>query len=143
MKTKLTALLLPAAIGACACNGNGNTTNALTETALQHNHWTLAEIDGKPLSLTLLKNPPYLKIDDDMQTSGFTGCNQFSGLGVLEGDQFHVTKMNQTQKLCFGEVMDIEYTFSRLLTKSSTVTLIDQSIQFKNATHTLLFKPLP
>ncbi|PJC87743.1 heat-shock protein HslJ [Vibrio sp. HA2012] len=140
MKAKLTALLLPAAIGACACNGN--TTNALTEAALQHNRWTLAEIDGKPLSPMLQKKTPYLEVDDDMQTSGFTGCNQFSGLGVLKENQFHVEKMNQTQKLCFGEVMDVEYSLSQLLTGNSSITLSGEMMQLTNKNQTLTFKHL-
>ena len=138
MKKLIATMTLPIVIGACACNGNDMTT--VTAADLQHHNWELIQIDGQALTLSDKQKAPRLEIGENLQATGNAGCNNFFGQAQLKDNQFSIGAMGMTQKMCYGEVMDIEHTFSQVLDEWSTITLSKEYLELDNGTHKLTFR---
>lgn len=135
MNKKLIMMVLPVVLGACSYS---NDTDTIHKANLRHHNWTLVQIDND--TLTDLKNKPHLEIGENMRATGFAGCNNFFGQSVLSEDQFKIEKMGMSQKMCFGEAMEVENILSGVLTQNSTITLSKKYLELDNGTHTLTFR---
>lgn len=76
-------------------------TSMLTHGDLQHHRWVLESINGLPVSPEELDYlVPELDFGERMHVAGNTGCNRFTGTGVLHDLRFRIESMATTARLC-------------------------------------------
>ncbi|UUM29592.1 META domain-containing protein [Vibrio japonicus] len=138
LKTLLAAMTLPVLM--TACSSNGDNAQQITAQDLQHHNWELTSIDGQDLVLDGRNKAPRLEIGENMMANGNAGCNNFFGQSELQNNQLRIEKMGMTMKMCIGNAMDIEKAVAQTLSDWSDITLTEQTLTLKNATHTLTFK---
>ncbi|WP_162062776.1 META domain-containing protein [Vibrio taketomensis] len=138
LKTLVAALSLPVLMTACASNGDDVKT--ITAADLQHHNWELVQIDGKAIQVEEGERAPNLEVGEKMTANGNAGCNTYFGQAELKDNQFRIEKMGMTMKMCMGETMNIESTFSKALSDWSDMTLTKDGLVLKNEAHTLVFK---
>ncbi|XHF86269.1 META domain-containing protein [Vibrio sp. HN007] len=137
MKKLLAVVTLPLLMTACQSNGNNT---VITEADLQHHNWNLVQIDGNDLKTQGNLAAANLEIGEKMTTNGNAGCNNFFGQGELVDNQFRIKQMGMTQKMCMEDSMEIEKTFSMVLSDWSDMSLTKDTLELKNENHTLTFK---
>jgi len=137
-KTLLAAVALPFLMAACASNGGD--AKQITAQDLQHHNWELVSIDGENISSTEQQKNPRLEIGEKLKANGNAGCNNFFGQAELKNNQFRIEKMGMTMKMCIGEAMNLEQTFSKTLSQWSDITLTKDNFILVNDSHTLIFK---
>ena len=137
MKNQLAVLTLPFALAACSSTGDLAQVSA---DDLQHHSWTLTKIDSEVLVTPSLMQAPNLEIGEKLTANGNAGCNNFFGQGELKNNQFRITGMGMTMKMCMGEAMKTEATFAQSLAEWNDIILTKETLVLKNGTHTLTFK---
>ncbi|MDN3609734.1 META domain-containing protein [Vibrio ostreicida] len=136
-QTMLLALSLSVLVTACANNQHSQT---VASQDLQHHSWELVSMDGKTLALEQHQKRPTLEVGETLMTNGSAGCNNFFGQAELKNNQFRIDKMGMTMKMCMGDAMTLERTFSQSLSEWSNITLDDNFMILTNETHTLTFR---
>ncbi|GAD79152.1 META domain-containing protein [Vibrio ezurae] len=111
----------------------------VNESALQHHHWVLTQIDGKPLTVNEHFNAPTLEVGEKMAANGSAGCNNFFGQSELDGNNFRIEQIGATMKMCPDDVMLTEMLYLKSLAQWNQLTLTANEMQLKNAEHTLTF----
>ncbi|KFI10491.1 META domain-containing protein [Vibrio coralliilyticus] len=137
-KTLLAAVTLPFVMTACASNGGD--VKQITVKDLQHHNWELVSIDGKEVKAGGHQKRPRLELGENMMANGNAGCNNFFGQAELKDNQFRIEKMGMTMKMCMGDAMDLEQSFSKTLAEWSDMSLTNEGMVLKNDLHTLTFK---
>ncbi|AIU66445.1 heat shock protein HslJ [Vibrio coralliilyticus] len=137
-KTLLAAVTLPFVMTACASNGGD--VKQITVKDLQHHNWELVSIDGKEVKAEGHQKRPRLELGENMMANGNAGCNNFFGQAELKDNQFRIEKMGMTMKMCMGDAMDLEQSFSKTLAEWSDMSLTNEGMVLKNDLHTLTFK---
>ena len=137
-KTLLAAVALPIMMTACASNDSGE--KQITAQDLQHHNWELVSVDGEMIPSGEGHKKPRLEIGEKLMANGNAGCNNFFGQAELKNNQLRIAKMGMTMKMCIGESMNLEQTFSKTLSQWSDITLTKDSLVLMNETHTLTFK---
>lgn len=85
-----------------------------TRAALLEGVWTLVAIDGDPVEDLGEPGAPTLRWTEASQIAGFSGCNQFSGRGVLRGTLLVSGPLAATRMFCEGS-MDLEARYLEIL----------------------------
>jgi heat shock protein HslJ/uncharacterized lipoprotein NlpE involved in copper resistance len=85
-----------------------------TRAALLEEAWTLVAIDGDPIGDLGEVDAPTLQWTEPNQIAGFSGCNQFSGRGVLRGTLLVSEPLAATRMFCDGS-MDLESRYLAIL----------------------------
>ena len=137
-KILLAAVTVPFVMTACASNGDD--VKQITVQDLQHHNWELVSIDGKEIKLEDHQKRPRLELGEKMMANGNAGCNNYFGQAELKDNQFRIEKMGMTMKMCMGDAMDLERSFSTTLAEWSDMSLTNEGMVLKNALHTLTFK---
>ena len=83
-------------------------------TALLAGSWTLVAVDGDPLGSPGEGGAPTLRWTEASQVAGFSGCNEFSGRGVLRGTLLVTGPLAGTRRFCEGS-MDLEARYLEIL----------------------------
>lgn len=131
--------LLPALMVGCATHKIEE--KSITPTDLMHHNWVLTEIDGNLLADNRSEEPSArLEIGEHMKVNGNAGCNNFFGQGELANNQFKVSKMGMTMKMCPPLAMEIEQTMQKTLSQWSDISLSKNELILKNSEHTLTFE---
>ncbi len=113
--------------------------STITIEDLQHHNWILTKIDNDTVVTPAKMTPPNLEIGEKMTANGNAGCNNFFGQAELKNNQFRIEKMGMTMKMCIGDVMQTEMTFSQSLSDWSDITLTKDMLILKNKAHKLTF----
>lgn len=137
-KILFAALSMPIVLSACVTNGDQS--DEITATDLQHHNWQLVSIDGNAIAKEERSTLPNLEIGEKMTANGNAGCNQFFGQGELKDNQFRIEQMGMTMKLCSEGMMEVEQAFSQTLSQWSDMTLTKDEMVLSNDLHTLTFK---
>ncbi|KJY93356.1 heat shock protein HslJ [Vibrio neptunius] len=137
-KILLAAVTVPFVMTACASNGGD--VKQITVQDLQHHNWELVSIDGKEIKLEDHQKRPRLELGEKMMANGNAGCNNYFGQAELKDNQFRIEKMGMTMKMCMGDAMDLERSFSTTLAEWSDMSLTNEGMVLKNDLHTLTFK---
>ncbi|WP_039970157.1 META domain-containing protein [Vibrio halioticoli] len=111
----------------------------VSESTLQHHHWVLTKIDGKPLRVDEHFSAPTLEIGEKMAANGTAGCNNFFGQSELDGNNFRIEQIGATMKMCPDNIMLTEMLYLKSLTQWNKLTLTEKEIELKNPEHTLTF----
>ena len=138
MKKLLAVVTIPLLISACSNSGQ-DMASTITIEDLQHHNWILTKIDNDTVVTPARMSPPNLEIGEKMTTNGNAGCNIFFGQAELKNNQFRIEKMGMTMKMCIGDVMQTEMTFSQSLSDWSDITLTKDMLILKNKAHKLTF----
>lgn len=124
-------------IGTCAESA------LVIESDLMHRRWVLASINGEePLFDDKDGLVPEIDFGEQMQVSGNTGCNRFSGKAELHGEYFGISAMVSTRQMCSPSYNALEQQLLTVLAGESRVTLDEKRnlILEKDGT-ILVFRP--
>jgi len=108
--------------GACA------DVDMVIESDLRHHRWVLESVDGAPFSPEPAAGPtPELDFGEQRFVSGNTGCNEFSGMAVLDDDGLRVEFTTATtDRPCRPARRLLESTLQSVLLGGATVSLDGQ-----------------
>jgi len=137
MKKQLAVLTIPFVLAACSSTGDVAQVSA---DDLQHHNWTLTKIDREVYVTPDRMQAPNLEIGEKLTANGNAGCNNFFGQGELKNNQFRITGMGMTMKMCMGDAMKAEAVIAQSLAEWNDIVLTKENLVLKNSTHTLTFK---
>ncbi|MCF7718920.1 META domain-containing protein [Aeromonas jandaei] len=103
---------------------------------LQHHHWVLSKLDGKPVA-ALRDNPPDFEIGEHFTVNGIAGCNRYFGQGHMKGDKFWVTSLGSTEMACMPPLDTIEQAVLTTLTEGATLSGSSQDLVLQGKQHRL------
>jgi len=113
------ALIAFAAVAAAGC-----TTPAVgTEVRLTETHWTLVELDGRPVPA--LRRAPHLVLAaEGGRMHGFGGCNGFAGAYALDAaaSRISFSRVASTMMAC-PSGMEVEAAFHEALRRADSYSL--------------------
>jgi len=108
--------------------GTCEETTVLTQGDLQHHRWVLESVNGLPVSPEELEYlVPELDFGERMHVAGNTGCNRFTGTGVLREAYFSVASMAMTARACGAAQSEIEQKVQPVLSGESTISMDDDN----------------
>jgi len=114
-------------------------TAIVTHGDLQHHRWVLERVNGNPVRPTDLDYlVPELDFGERMHVAGNTGCNRFTGTGVLSEDMFSVAAIASTKRLCGPYQNELERQLIRVLSNGSAISLTDDKNLILESTDTVL-----
>jgi len=86
--------------------------------ALEGGPWTLLELNGAVARLPTGERQPYLLFQpQDGRVSGYSGCNEFTGNYVVQGDVLSFGVFGMTRRFCADTAGDVEQVFLGVLSK--------------------------
>ncbi len=140
MKTYLTTLMLPLLLLGCAkkvqSDGQTNTIDG---------RWLLISIGSDIIATPKESKPPYIQFQtEDMQLSGYGGCNQFhADIVEWKGETLRIGAIASTKRMCSNSKTESRYMDK--LSKTYAIRFRDDLlILIDNRNHPLLtFKPSP
>jgi heat shock protein HslJ len=91
---------------------------------LFHTHWTLTELNRKPINPDPGAKEAYLVLDgDSKRISGTGGCNQLLGSFENEGRSLHFKGVASTMMACSGGTMQQEQTLLHALSDCASYSI--------------------
>jgi putative lipoprotein len=97
-------------------NARGTPASAQPQSAtLEGTHWTLIELDGKPVPSNLPQEPHLVFQAEPRRVSGSGGCNRLSTDYRRDGERLGFEAIASTRRACIGGGMDTEDAFLRAL----------------------------
>jgi putative lipoprotein len=97
-------------------NARGTPDSAQPPTAeLEDTHWTLIELDGKPVPSNLPQEPHLVFQAQPRRVSGSGGCNRLTTDYRRDGERLGFETIARTRRACIGGGMDTEDAFLRAL----------------------------
>ena len=116
-------------------------TMIVTQGDLQHHRWLLENVNNNvlvPEDYDYLV--PELDFGERMHVAGNTGCNRFTGTGVLREDTFTIETVASTRRLCASNQNELERAIIAVLTGQSQISIgKDKSLVLKSSTTVLRF----
>lgn len=101
-------------------------TTVITQADLQHHRWLLSSINGRALDGDQPENVvPELDFGERMHVAGNSGCNHFTGTGVLHNQFFAIERMASTRKRCTTVQNSLEQTVLKVLAGRSEISIED------------------
>lgn len=112
------------------------------ESDLQHHRWVLESINGEPLPQGETDGMiPELDFGEKMHIAGNTGCNRYSGKGILRNEFFRIESMASTGRLCRPPQNELEITVQTVLVQESTILLdADKNLTLESGSAVLRFR---
>lgn len=116
-------------------------TTVLTQGDLQHHRWVLQSVNGLPVSPEELEYlVPELDFGERMHVAGNTGCNRFTGTGVLRDEFFSIASMATTARVCGAAQNEIERKVKLVLSGESALSMADdKALLLSSGDHRLRF----
>jgi heat shock protein HslJ len=100
---------------------------------LENTHWTLVELNGRPVGADSAAKEAYFELDSKGQRlQGSSGCNRMSGGYETRGDALQVSKVAMTRMAC-EKGMEIEAAFSKALTATTKFKLNGSELELLGA----------
>jgi len=96
---------------------------------LENTHWTLVELDGKPVPSELPQQPHLLFQEEPPRISGSGGCNQLSGEYEHDGERLRFKQIASTRKACIQGGMDTEASFFAVLDQTRGFRISGQRLE--------------
>jgi len=131
--TKLFLLLIPFVLLGCS---NQDPDHKVTELKELQKLWTLASIDGHPVSKGTTST---LHIDSKNKATGTLGCNLFFGTFKLEENKAIIEKMGATRRLCDEPSNKLESIVSMTLTTLSDIKVSETQLIISDGNHSLKY----
>ena len=104
--------------------GRCDDVDIVTQGDLQHHRWLLESIDDKPIEAATQEGMiPELDFGERMFVSGNTGCNQYTGRGMLREEYFVIERIASTRRMCMKPQDDIERTVLQVLGSESVIRI--------------------
>ncbi|WP_375055996.1 META domain-containing protein [Zobellella sp. DQSA1] len=118
-----------------ACAGGGLST---TESSLQHHRWTLASVNGEPVSTDIGSE---LAIGEHMAISGLAGCNRFFGSARLEQGRLKADPLASTKMACLSDtIQQVETAVLTTLNQGAAVSHDDRQLILTGSDYTLGYR---
>jgi putative lipoprotein len=92
-------------------------------------HWRLADLNGKPVSLSMEQRPNFVLTDDGNRITGSGGCNRLMGSYELDGHSLRFKTVATTMMACLGPVMDVERKFLAALNATTAYRISGSTLQ--------------
>ena len=123
-----------------ACSSHDK-ADFVTASDLQHHHWELSAIDGKPVAKNKLDKVADIEVGENLNTHGFAGCNSYRGMAEINAQtgEFRISQMAMTMKMCMDDSMATERAVASTLSAWSKIDLDKQTLKLSNDEHTLTF----
>ena len=107
-------------------------------TPLEGTHWTLVELDGKPIPSDLPQEA-YLVLEEEPQrVSGSGGCNQLTGAYERDGERLRFKQIASTRKACIQGGMDTETSFFAVLDQTRGFRISGRGLELVDDTRRIL-----
>lgn len=133
---KLSAFSLAMLLTGCATT---LTDKPLTAENLQHHHWVLEKIDGQPV-LAPNGQQADLEIGEQLHASGHGGCNRYTGVLEIRGQQVRIGKMISTRMFCPAPQQEWEQAMNSTLGDWSEARLSPEHLVLKGSEHELVLR---
>lgn len=127
---RLPSLLIPLLLLA------GCSSTTFVRQDLQHHHWVLSKLDGKPVEAPR-DNPPDFEIGEHFTVNGIAGCNRYFGQGHLKNDTLWVTSLGSTEMACQPPLDAIEQAVLTTLTEGARLSGSSQTLILQGKQHRL------
>jgi putative lipoprotein len=92
-------------------------------------HWRLADLNGKPVTLSMEQRPNFVLTDDGNRITGSGGCNRLMGSYELDGNSLRFKTVATTMMACLGPVMDVERKFLAVLNATTAYRISGATLQ--------------
>lgn len=122
--------------------GRCEDTDIVTEGDLQHHRWVLESVDGRRVDPGVPADTiPELDFGERMTVSGRSGCNRFTGQGVLREDYFFIERLSSTQNQCAPRQVELEAIVLQALGSESVIRIDGEGrLLLRSAPITLRFR---